>query len=144
MLPLCRAGLLWDRGGPDAAPDKKWTYLTGGCGQVGVTPGRYKWGQTIQNNQTELARSIWKLGIEIQPSTALIGPLFRIRVIWTYFGDYWFKLTPKVYLIYMLPLCRAGLLWDRGGGGPRAQTKNGHTSGASVDKKNKIYNYKSC
>ena len=35
-------------GGRDAAPDKKWTYRAGGCGQVGVTPGRYKYGAQVR------------------------------------------------------------------------------------------------
>ena len=88
----------------DATLSKKWTHLAGGCGQGGVTPGRYKWGQTTQNSQTEVARSICTLGIEIQPFLALFGPLLKIRVIWTYFGYNWFKLTPQVYLIYIFPL----------------------------------------
>ena len=58
ILPLYRAGLLWDRAGADAAPGKKWTYRLRGCGRGGVSPGRYKWGQTTQNSQTEVARSI--------------------------------------------------------------------------------------
>ena len=74
------------------------------------------------------------LGIEIQPPMTLFGPLLKIRVFWTYFGDYWFKLTPKVYLIYILPPYRAGLLWDRGGGRMQPQAKNGHTGREAVDK----------
>ena len=40
----------------------------------------------------------------------------------------------RMIFIYILPLCRAGLLWDRGGGRMQPQAKNGHTGRASVDK----------